>query len=281
MDYYKTLGLNKSASQEDIKSAYKKLAKETHPDRNNGDDTRFKQINEAYQTLGDQKKRQEYDMVKDGGFFTQGGEGFDMFKDFFGDFEFAFGPGGFQQRRTYTRRPPRNKNLNVNVNITLQEAFHGLKKEIVVRTLTGEREFVSVDIPCGIDDGQQIKFDGLGDNSNSGAPRGNLFVTINVMPHPNFQRHKQNLLHDVTINSFEAIVGCEKHVTTMEGKTIKYKIPPGTNSGTKIMLRGQGMPLLKQSFARGDLLIRTNVKTPHNITQEQINTIKDWLKKPN
>lgn len=278
MDYYKTLGIDKSASQEDIKQAYKKLAKDTHPDRNGGDDTRFKQINEAYQTLGDQKKRQEYDMVKDGGYFAQGGEGFDMFKDFFTDFEFAFGPGGFQQRRTYTRRPARNKNLNVNVNITLEEAFHGLKKEIVVRTLTGEREFVSVDIPCGIDSGQQIKFDGLGDNSNAGAPRGNLFVTINVIPHPNFERARQNLLHDVTINSFEAIIGCERHVTTMEGKTIKYKIPAGTNTGTKIMLRGQGMPLLKQSYARGDLLIRVNVKTPHNITQEQIDTIKDWLK---
>jgi len=278
MDYYKTLGLDKSASQEQIKTAYKKLAKETHPDRNGGDDIRFKQINEAYQTLGDQKKREEYDMVKEGGYFTQGGEGFDMFKDFFSDFEFAFGPGGFQQRRTYTRKPPRNKNLNVNVNITLEEAFSGLKKEIVVRTLTGEREFVSVEIPCGVDSGQQIKFDGLGDNSNTGAPRGNLFVTINVIPHPDFERARQHLLHDVTINSFEAIIGCEQHVTTMEGKTIKYKIPPGTNSGTKIMLRGQGMPLLKQSYARGDLFIRVNVKTPHNITQEQIDTIRGWLK---
>lgn len=281
MDFYKTLGIDKSASQEDIKQAYKKLAKDTHPDRNGGDDTRFKQINEAYQTLGDQKKRQEYDVMKEGGYFAQGGEGFDMFKDFFTDFEFAFGPGGFQQRRTYTRRPARNKNLNVNVNVTLEEVFRGLKKEIVIRTLTGEREFVSVDIPCGIDSGQQIKFDGLGDNSNTGAPRGNLYVTVNVTPHPDFVRQRQHLLHDITINSFEAIVGCEQQVTTIEGKTIKYKIPAGTNSGTKIMLRGQGMPLLKQSYARGDLLVRVNVKTPHNITQDQINTIKDWLGKPN
>lgn len=334
-DYYEVLGVSRSATEDEIRKAYRKLAFKFHPDRNHSPDAdaKFKEINEAYEVLSDTPRRREYDQFGHqgapgaagfGGGFT--GFGFDeIFETFFGGARTAGG-----------RRTQRGADLRVDVTLTFEEAVFGCERTVEVPRWdrcarcngngaepgtqpsrcptcngTGEirrvqqsviGQFVSVTvcdrcrgegrviltpctecrgsgrvrsshrvlvtIPAGIDDGQQIRLPGEGEQGLHGAPAGDLFVAISVTPHQSLKRQGVDLVYDLTVNVAQAALGDEIAVPTPEGPPTQVKVPGGTQSGRVIRLKDHGVPHLRAG-GRGDLLVRVRVTTPQHLTDEQ------------
>ena len=265
-DPYQVLGVNEQSTDQDIKQAFRKLAVKYHPDRG-GDENKFKEINEAYDKIKTQEKRQQYEAAK-----QFGGDGFnfnfsqgdpfdmqDMFAQFFGD--------GFKQSRRYQRRPV-NKNIQVNIQISLEEAYHGTKKFIQIDQTSKE---VEINIPKGIDHGQSVRYKGLGMKNIPNTPPGDLIVKIHIVPHKVFTRKKLDLYSELSINCFEAINGTHKDVITIDGSSIKLKIREGTQPGTVMRVPEHGMETANQV---GDHFIRVNVSIPKNLTQEDKDEIR-------
>jgi curved DNA-binding protein len=292
-DYYKVLGVERKASQKDIKQAYRKLARQYHPDVNPGDTSaqeKFKEINEAYEVLSDPEKRKKYDTLGadwkryqqaggPGGFDWDqyrrqtGGQGtpFDFgagggdFSDFF---ESIFGGLGGQQR-TRTRPSPGGaaarpgKDIESPVDVTLREAFTGARRIV---TVDGER--LEVSIPAGVRSGSKVRMSGKGGRGAAGGSRGDLYLIVNVLDDPQYEREGDDLTVDVPVDLFAAVLGGEARVPTLDGKELIVRVPPGTSSGRKIRLRGQGMPRLRGDGA-GDLLARLQVQVPATLTDQQ------------
>jgi curved DNA-binding protein len=261
MDYYKVLGVQPSASQEEIKKAYRSLAMKHHPDRG-GDPKKFQEIQEAYATLSDDQKRAEYDNPNP---FTGGQGGFSnhfgddgIFSTFFGGPHFGF---GFQQA-------PRNSNIGATVEMNLEDVMTGKQIDAEVTFRNGQRKLVSINIPAGIDDNIQIRYPGMGDHSQPKFPPGDLVVTVRVRPHHKFKREGVNLIFDHEVSVWEALLGSEMSVDTLDGKTFTIGVPAGTQPDTMLSCRGEGLPHHKTGH-RGNLLIRIKVKIPKNLTQEQ------------
>lgn len=268
MDPYTVLGVDQSASDQDIKSAFRKLAVKYHPDRG-GDENKFKEINEAYDKIKTAEKRQQFEASK-----QFGGDGFsfnfsqgdpfdmqDMFSQFFGGDPFSRG------RRPYNRQPT-NKNIQVNIEITLLEAFHGAKKLFNLDQLPNK---ISIDVPPGVDSGQTIRYKGLGSNQIKNQPPGDLLVKVYIKPEKNFKRQKLDLHTETSVNAFEAILGTTKDVKTIDGVTIKLKIPAGTQPGTTMRVPHHGM---RNGAYVGDFFIHINVSIPKNIKEEDLDEIK-------
>ena len=267
MDPYKVLGVDQSADDQDIKQAFRKLAVKYHPDRG-GDGNKFKEINEAYDKIKTAEKRQQFEAAK-----QFGGDGFnfnfaqgdpfdmqDMFAQFFGD--------GFRQQRRYQRRPT-NKNIQVNLEITLEDSYHGTKKLFKLDQLPKK---ISVDIPKGIDNGQTIRYKGLGGNTVKDAPAGDLLIKIFIKSHPVFKRNKLDLHLEKTINCFDAILGTKLIIDHIDNSKITLKIPPGTQPGTTMRIPEHG--LSSTAYQTGHLYIHINVSVPSNLTEEQKNVIR-------
>ena len=344
-DYYEVLGVSKTASDSELKSAYRKLAKKYHPDVNPGDkeaEAKFKEATEAYSVLSDAEKRRQYDQFGHaafeqggggaggfGGFDFNGADMGDIFGDIFGD---LFGGGG---RRRANNGPMKGANLRARVNITFEEAVFGCDKELeivlkdecttchgtgakpgtqpttcpkcngegqivytqqsmfgMVRNVqtcpecngtgkiikekctscrgtgyTSSRKKIQVSIPAGIDNGQSIRIRDKGEPGTNGGPRGDLLVEVNVARHPIFQRQDMNIFSTAPITFAQAALGGDVKISTVDGDVL-YTVKPGTQTDTKIRLKGKGVPSLRNSNVRGDHYVTLVVQTPTKLNEK-------------
>jgi curved DNA-binding protein len=272
MTHYATLGVTETASPEEIKRAYRKLASQHHPDKG-GDTAMFQRVEEAYRVLSDPNQRQQYDIERQGGGrsfrFNMNGNDIDI-NDVFS--QFGFGTRDpFTQFRARTER--KNKDLRITINVELVSTLSDQKKTVSIQTTNGQRETVEVTIPRGISHGSTIKYVGLGDNFFNTLPRGDLYVVINTLPHPRFRAHDLDLLTRVEINCFDAITGGETEIVGLDNRTFVITIPPGTQHGTKLRIKGQGLFLPNQPV-QGNLIIELHITIPNNLTEEQIILVK-------
>ena len=276
-NYYDILGVNEDASSEQIKKAFKEIAKKEHPNRG-GDEARFKEANEAYDTLKDTKKRHEYDTVRKYGQQGQGGNfhfrsgdvfGDDIFENFFSGFD--FGPG---VRTTFRSRRQGNKSVNVRMAISIKEAMNNNEKTINYKLPSGKEEFATVKIPAGVQHGVTFKFKGMGDDSIRNVPRGDLLVQMSVLDSDGYTRQGNDLYTERTIDCFKAIRGCELKIRTLSDTIIKVKVPAGTQPGTLISCKGQGMPVHKTLNIRGNLYVKVMVLIPQ-LSKDDLKKIKD------
>jgi molecular chaperone DnaJ len=338
-DYYQTLGVSRTATAEDIKKAYRKKALQYHPDKNPGDplaEEKFKEATEAYEVLGDPRKRAEYDRYghrsrfDGGGYRTQRPDFGDIFNDIFDDI--------FRSPRTSGKSPRRGADLKYNLEITLEEAALGSQAKIKVPRLgicpscrgsgakpgttpsrcsvcngrgslrygqgflsmniecencsgTGSviREYCSacdgegtvkteklltVKIPAGVSQGTRLKLRGEGDQGGDGGQPGDLFVVINLKPHPIFRREDDDVICEIPVSFTQAALGSEIEVPTLEGKC-KIKLAPGTQPGKTLKIKGKGFPRLR-GHGRGDQLIKIMVDVPTHLTEEQKRLLEEF-----
>ncbi len=306
-DYYKALGLDRSASTEDIKKAYRRLALKYHPDRNPSDkknaEEKFKKISEAYAVLSDPEKRKQYDSFGSDAFrqkYTQEDifRGFDLneilrdlgFGGLGGEFTW-FGGGGGPRRRTYRQQQPggsdpfgdlfrdqqaysyreappqKGQDIEYNLSISLEESASGAEKKITVRK--GQKlDEIKVKIPAGISSGKKLRIAGKGLQDPSGGMPGDLFLSIQVMPHHKFAREGDDLLIEKSIPYSKAVLGTTLEVETLEGPVKRIKVPAGAQNSTKIRMRGFGIKHMKGE-GKGDLYVKINVDVPKKVTEKQ------------
>ena len=300
-DYYKILGVSKDASEKEIKKAFRRLARQYHPDVNPDDsqaEERFKEINEAHEVLSDPEKRQKYDQLgadwqrwqqrggRPGDFdwnqwttgrpgervhvrygtpedlqdlFGGGSPFSDFFSQIFGGMGGAQRTGGFQ----YEMRPQRGRDYEQPVEITLQEAYHG-----TARLLQMDGQRLEVRIPAGAKTGTRVRMSGQGASGVAGAPAGDLYLRVTVLPDPRFDRKGDDLHTTVSADLYTLVLGGEIRVPTMTGE-VALTMPPGTQNGRTFRLRGKGMPHLRQPDRHGDLYAKVEVRLPTDLTQEQ------------
>jgi curved DNA-binding protein len=280
-DYYKILGVSEDSSPDEIKKAFRKLAVKHHPDRG-GDEKKFKEANEAYDTLKNADKKQEYDTMRRFGSNMGGqGSGFKFhtgnFNEFFGgDFfeEFMSGMGGMGQRQRFRQRPRANKDVSIRITMSIKEIMSSVKRTISVKLPSGRDEIVDVKIGAGIQNGVVLKYSGLGDDSNSNLPRGNLLIRVTILDSDGFTRKGNDLWTDKTINAFDAMRGTEFQIKDLQDNIVKVKVPAGTQPGSVLQLKSKGMPVHESLSIRGNMYIKIHVTIP-TLTQQQLNKIKD------
>ncbi|MEM6284024.1 MAG: J domain-containing protein [Chloroflexota bacterium] len=285
-DYYDVLGVKKDADDREIKRAFRKLAKQYHPDANPDDPTaadKFKDLNEAYEVLSDPDKRQQYDRF--GPNFQQyanmGGNPYgrgtrvdfenigdspfgDIFDSFFGGGARGNGRRGSGNTRfDYGPFNTKGRDIEHNVTITLREAYDG-----TTRLITKDGRRVTVNIPAGAATGTKVRLSGEGEPGSGGGENGDLYLIIDVEDDSMFERDGDNLYVDVSVDMFTAMLGGEVEVQTMD-RPVRVKIPAGTQSGRKLRLSGKGMPVLKKQDKFGNLYARVLITVPTNLTDEQ------------
>ena len=284
-NYYDILGVSEDASSDQIKKAFKDIAKKEHPDRG-GDEARFKEANEAYDTLKNSQKRHDYDTMRKFG-ATQGGGQHPFFnEDIFGDFFSGFGNGDmdFGGRFNFTQGPGRtrtfrtqqrgNRNVQVRMAISIKEAMMHNEKTINYKLPSGREEFATVKIPAGVQHGVTFKFAGMGDDSIRNQPRGDLMVVMSVLDSDGYTRKGNDLYTDKTIDCFQAIRGSEFNLKTLDDAIIKVKVPAGTQSGTVLSVKGRGMPVHKTLNIRGNLYVKIHILIPQ-LSAQDLKKIKD------
>lgn len=287
-DYYKILGVDKSASQDEIKKAYRKLAVKYHPDKNPGDkeaEKRFQEINEANEVLSDPEKRKKYDAMGEnwrhyqesggrtggfdwsqyaspGGGFTFEGDASDFFgQEGFSDFFSSFFGGG--RGRTRGRASFKGQDYQVEMELTLEEAYHGTSR---ILQLNGQK--IRIKIKPGISDGQVLSIKGKGGAGVNGGPAGDLLVTVHVLPHPLYIRQGDDLEQNITISLYTAVLGGTATAETLTGK-VNFKVPAGIQPGKTLRLKGKGMPVYNEPGRYGDLLLRIDISVPMNLSEEE------------
>ncbi|MGI6669106.1 MAG: molecular chaperone DnaJ [Acetivibrionales bacterium] len=350
-DYYEVLGISRNASDDEIKKAYRKLAKKYHPDINPGDknaEAKFKEVNEAYEVLSDPQKRSRYDQFGHAGVdpngFTGAGAGFGFdFGDFgLGDIFESFFGGGFGRSTRSRTAPQKGADLKYSVEISFEEAAFGVNKDINVSRHekcskcegsgakqgtvpatckqcggTGQVQYkqstpfghfvnvrtcdvcrgegkvivdpcpdcngrgktrryvkIKLSIPAGIDDGQTISLRGEGEPGVRGGPPGDLYVLVNVKPHPIFRRQGNDVVCEIPITFVQAALGAEIEVPTLDGK-VKYTVPEGTQTGTIFRLRGKGIPYIRGS-GRGDQYVKVEIDVPKKLNEKQKQLLREF-----
>jgi len=282
LDYYKILGIEKTATPKEIKNAYRKLARKYHPDLNPNDKDakrNFQQINEANEVLSDPEKRKKYDQY---GKDWQHSEQFEKAKqyqeqssnpqgesysetysggDFSDFFESMFGGSSTAGRNR--RMKYRGEDYYTELHLDLIDAYETHKQ-----TLTVNRKNIRITIPAGIENGQTIKISGHGGQGINGGPDGDLYITFSIANHPGFKRLGNNLYTALDIDLYTAMLGGEIIIDTLYGK-VKLKVKPETQNGSKIKLKNKGFPVYKNEGQYGDLYITYNIKTPINLTEKQ------------
>jgi len=295
VDYYKILGVDKNASDNDIKSAYRKLARKLHPDLNPNDKEahkKFQQVNEANEVLSDPEKRKKYDKYgKDwehgeeyekarqyqqsrqqqpgyGDFSFSGGDDDSNFSDFFSSmFGRSEGSGRKGRQAKY-----RGEDYNAELHLKLTEAYATHQQ-----TLTVNGKKIRITIPAGVENGQVIKLKGHGGQGINGGPAGDLYITFVIEEHPAIKRSGNDLYTTLEIDLYTAVLGGEVTVDTLSGK-VKLKVNPETQNGTKIRLKGKGFPVYKQEGQFGDLYVTYSVKLPANLTERQKELFRELAK---
>ncbi|MGI6368268.1 MAG: DnaJ C-terminal domain-containing protein [Anaerolineae bacterium] len=293
-DYYQILGVDKSATSDEIKKAYRRLARKHHPDVNPNDaqaEARFKEINEAYEVLRDSEKRSKYDRL--GANWQQyqqsGGDarGFDWSQWFsgegaraggqrvytdYGDLNDLFGQGGYSDffQRIFGGQggwsaagPTAGRDAELEVEITLEEAYRGATRILQV----GDRR-LEVKIPVGVDTGSRVRIAGEGYPGAQGGRQGDLFLIVRVVPHDRFKREGNDLHLTLPVDLYTMVLGGEVVVTTLKGR-VSLRIPAGTRTGQSFRLRGQGMPQLRQGDRLGDLYVEVSPIIPANLTERE------------
>jgi curved DNA-binding protein len=294
IDYYKILGIGKTAGEKEIKAAYRKLARQYHPDLNPNDNEankKFQQINEANEVLSDPEKRKKYDKYGENwqhgeehekyaqqqqnrpqsgqysGFGGGHGQGFENFEDFGGgDFSDFFqsmfgGAGGRGSGRQQAKY--RGQDYNAELKLTLKEVSETHKQ-----TLTVNGKNIRITIPAGVENGQTIKIAGHGGAGVNNGPAGDLYITFSVAQDPHFKRDGANLHTTAKLNLYTAVLGGEVTIDTLTGK-VKIKVQPGTQNNTMVKLKGKGLPVYKQEGHHGDLLVTYDIQVPTNLTEKQ------------
>ena len=369
-DYYEVLGVNKNATDDELKKAYRKMAKKYHPDANPDNkqeaEAKFKEVNEAYETLSDPQKRRMYDQFGpdgpqgfggggpfggQGGYYSYNGSGFDGFGDFgdLGDIFSSFFTGGFGRQSARKQSGPRKgADLNLHLDITFEEAYLGVDKEIVItrnekcgschgtgakpgtnpmkcpncqgtgqvkqvqNTILGQVQTtrtcpechgtgeiikepcetcrgkgtvrkqpkIKVRIPAGIDDDQTVVLRGEGDPGEKGGPNGDLYITVKIKKHSIFTRKGNNVLCDIPITITQATLGADLEIPMVDGSKENYKIPEGTQTGTKFTIRNKGFKGVNSSV-QGDYIFTVVVQTPKKLTKEQRDLLVELAKTMN
>ncbi|MEP6685744.1 MAG: J domain-containing protein [Verrucomicrobiota bacterium] len=301
-DYYETLGVSKTASDDEIKSAFRKLARKFHPDMAKARDKataeeKFKQINEAYEVLSDPEKRQKYDQLganwnqpgggqpppgwgqrPGGGFQRYGGDGgveFEFGGTGFSDFFEAFFGGGrgqsaFGGGTGFGRRPAsaeRGSDVEADIMVTLEEALHGSKRQVSLRRGGSNKvETYQVTIPRGVHEGQRIRLAGQGEAGAGGGKSGDLFLRVRLARHPDFTVEGSDLIYEARIEPWKAVLGGQLEVPTLEG-TLRLKIPPGTQAGQRFRVRERGLP--SAAGSRGNLYVVPQIQMPKKLTERE------------
>ena len=304
-DYYATLGLSKAASDKEIKQTYRKLARKHHPDVNPGDkqaEHRFKEINEAYEVLGDQAKRKKYDELganwrlyeqaeaqgapnpfggftinmggAGGGFRTMTQEEMEglfgeatPFSDFFTTF-FGGAGGGADTHRGGARgrgRQRAGRDVEHEIDLTLEDAYHGTTRRLSLKH-EGHARTVDVRIPAGVGDGSRVRVAGEGEHGTGGAAAGDLYLRVRLAPHPEFERKGRDLYAKVAVPVPTAVLGGEAEVRTLTGRPVRLRIPPLTQHGQVLRLKGYGMPAIGSPDEKGDLYARIEVQMPAELS---------------
>lgn len=274
MDYYQTLGVQPNATPEEIKKAYRKLANKHHPDKG-GDQAKFKDISVAYDTLSDSQKRAEYDMMRQGNrqfHFHSGNGGFEHFQDIFGG---GFDPFSNRSNPFFGQRVPRNRDLNIQCQITLLDSFTGKQLEANYTLPSGKSQTVVINIPPGVEHGATIRYPGLGDDSVPTAQRGNLNVTVIVLPDAEYRRIGDDLYTTIHISPIEAMIGCRKKIKTITGQELDLDIRPGVETGTEFASGGNGFQNPHHANHRGRLVTVINIRTPSVTDPELIKQLKE------
>jgi curved DNA-binding protein len=300
IDYYKVLGVDKNASEKDIKKAYRKLARKFHPDLNPDDkeaEKRFKQINEAYEVLGNKENREKYDKygehwehadeiekqkAQQRQYQQAYGGGFEDFSGFGG-----FGGGGYDESdfsdffqsmfggRTRTGRRNvkyKGQDLHAELQLNMRDVYKTQKQTIEVN---GKK--IRFTIPAGVQDGQTIKIKGMGGPGINGGPNGDLYIKFRILEDPKFKRVGNDLYAKHDIDLYTAVLGGETMIDTLDGK-VKLKVKPGTQCGTKVRLKGKGFPVYKQEGKFGDLYITYNVKIPTDLNNKEKELFEELAK---
>jgi curved DNA-binding protein len=296
-DYYETLGVAKTATTDEIRKAFRKLARKHHPDvakDKKAAEEKFKEINEANEVLSDPEKRRKYDTLgadweHGGGFqpppggrgaagnggeeFHFGGTGFsDFFEAFFGGAQRGGDPfaGGFARGGGFpqpAQRPQRGQDVEADIMVTLEEALHGSKRKVSFRRSSNSKtETYDIRIPAGVREGQRIRLAGQGEAGGNGAGAGDLFLRVKFAQHPDFHIEGSDLVHELALDPWQAVLGCEKSVPTPDGHA-RMKIAPGTQNGQRLRLKKHG--LTKEDKTRGDLYVVIDVVLPKEITAKE------------
>ena len=264
MDHYKTLGVDRSATPEQIKQAFRKLAMQHHPDRN-GDETEFKKINEAYDVLSNASRKQEYDDKLDSAMHSNFGS---MFDD---PFEF------FKSKTTRTRQ---NLTTVVEIELTLLDVLNSKKVVADINLPSGNTKTVTFTVPAGVHNGQQVRYPNIGDDTFKDSPAGDLIVRVHVAAHSDFIRENEHLICVKRISAFDVILGTQLSITTIDNRKLTVTVPPGSQPTTLLSCKGEGLPTL-QSSKRGNLYIKLDVVLPvcnNNEQRTAVQQLKEMFK---
>jgi curved DNA-binding protein len=293
-DYYKVLGVAKTATSDEIKKAYRKLAVKYHPDKNAGNkasEEKFKEISEAYEVLGNEEKRKKYDELGEnwkyhqqtggqagdydwskwanaqggqgGSRYTYTSSGDDDFSDFF---ENIFGGsfGGRQgQGQRRSPRPAKGQDLEANMEVSLEEAYSGTSRQ-----LNSGGQTLKLKIKPGVKDGQVLRLPGKGEPGHNGGPAGDIFINVRVKPHPAYERKGNDLYVTAPLEIYTAVLGGKQQIPTLKGP-IKIDIAPGTDNGRTLRLKGFGMPKPEDPAQFGDLYVKVELKLPKDLNEKE------------
>tara|TARA_A100001035_G_C27786812_1_gene504851 strand:+ start:3420 stop:4268 length:849 start_codon:yes stop_codon:yes gene_type:complete len=280
MDYYNILGVSKSASEQDLKSAFKKKAMQYHPDKG-GDPEKFKQINEAYQNLSDPQKRQMYDQfgtvnpqAANQGYnqnfnFSPGPGGIDI-NDLMN--QFGFGMAGFGNRQM------KNQDITIGCNISIEEVYTGKNVIATYRLNNGSEQTVDIKVPRGVNNGDRIRYGGMGQQDIQGAPHGDLYVIINIVNTGNFQINGDDLMTTRKVGVLDLVVGVKVNIDLPDKSAVMLNVPKGTQPNTVFSINGRGLPNRKTGRS-GNVLVKILGDTPSNLDEQVLQDIEQIRRK--